>query len=97
MLTLQLSEQATEDLTVIADFTLAEFGEYQAYTYYQQLLKVFDLLCMQPLLGKDCSNIRSGVRRLVHRSHGIYYRVNGDALLILRILSHWQDPLTKLQ
>lgn len=97
MLTLQLSAQSEADLTVIADFTLAEFGEYQAYIYYQQLLKMFDLLCTQPLLGKDCNDIRTGVRRIVHRSHCIYYRVTGDTLLILRILSRWQDPLAKLR
>lgn len=96
MLTLTLSVHAAADLESIADFTLAEFGEEQAYIYYQQLQVVFELLRVQPLLGKDYNDIKAGVRRLVHRSHCIYYQVREDSLFILRVLSRWQDPLTKL-
>lgn len=47
-------------------------------------------------LFRAVEDIREGYRRSVYRSHSIYYRVEGDYVEVMRILSK-QDTKTLLQ
>lgn len=51
----------------------------------------FERLRTHPLAGRSADSVSSGLRRLVHRSHRIFYRVNDDRVVIVRVLHHSQD------
>ncbi|MGI9305106.1 MAG: type II toxin-antitoxin system RelE/ParE family toxin [Gammaproteobacteria bacterium] len=87
---------AEADLDEIADYTIEKFGLEQARVYKDGLKRAFQLLAENPLIGSDQGHIRPNVRRFVHKSHAIYYRLDGDDVLILRILGPGQDPLRQL-
>jgi len=48
------------------------------------------------MAGSDQSGIHPRLRRIVHQSHAIYYRVDQDEITIARILGPGQDPLEAL-
>jgi hypothetical protein len=48
-------------------------------------------------IGNDQSPIKNNIRRHVHEFHSIYYRVDEDEILILRILGPGEDPLHQLK
>ncbi|MGI9302301.1 MAG: type II toxin-antitoxin system RelE/ParE family toxin [Gammaproteobacteria bacterium] len=91
-----LLDSAEVDLNEIADYTIENFGIEQARVYKDGLTRAFQLLAENPLIGSDQGHIRSNVRRFVHKSHAIYYRLDGDDVLVLRILGPGQDPLHQL-
>ena len=46
----------------------------------------FEQLAEQPCMYQAIDYIRPGYRRSVYGSHAIYYRIDGDGVLIVRIL-----------
>lgn len=87
----RLRQEALDDLDGIATYTLESFGAAQAARYKENFLKALDLLAVFPLLGPE-TGIRPGLRRHVHASHAIYYRVDGEDIVIIRILGPGMDP-----
>lgn len=87
-----LSNAADNDLDSIATFSLEAFGPAQAARHINGLLRALDLLVVFPLMGVEQSEIRPELRRFVHGTHAIYYRVNDRDILVSRILSEGQDP-----
>lgn len=89
----QLTRSAERDLRNIALYTIQQFGVRQAQIYRDGLLKAFQMLAEFPHIGSDQGQIKANVRRHVHASHSIYYRVEQKKIVILRILSPGEDPL----
>ncbi|WP_161990593.1 type II toxin-antitoxin system RelE/ParE family toxin [Candidatus Methylobacter oryzae] len=92
----RLSKLADKDLGNIACYTIQRFGIRQASLYRDGLFKAFEMISDFPLIGSDQSQIKKDIRRHVHESHSIYYRVDVDEILILRILGPGEDPLQQL-
>ena len=92
----ELSEEASDDVTSILEYTVDEFGRNQARVYLDSLIETFEILASRPNLGTDCSHFLRGARRFNHRSHVIYYRARDQDLLILRVLGRDQDPVRHL-
>jgi toxin ParE1/3/4 len=92
----RLSKHAEKDLGAIASYTLQNFGITQARLYRDGLFKVFEMLSDFPLIGSDQSHIKQNVRRHVYESHSIYYRVDTNRIIILRILGPGEDPFRHL-
>jgi toxin ParE1/3/4 len=65
----------------------------QARLYRDGLLKTIDMICEFPMIGSGQHDIKKNVRRQVYESHSIYYRVDSNAIFILRILGPGEDPL----
>lgn len=84
----KLSPKAEDDLYRIWLFGLMQFGEAQADHYYTELLKQFTHIAQSPLQYPSADKIRQGYRRSVHGSHSIYYRIQTDAIEIMRIIGH---------
>lgn len=92
----RFSEGAAHDFDQIYDFGIDEFGLDQA-TKYQNLLKQrFSELADTPLLYPAVEHIREGYRRSVCGVHSIYYRIEGQGVVIVRILGR-QDPKKALK
>lgn len=91
-----LRAEAAADLDSIATFSLQNFGPTQAKRFRESFLKVFDLLVVFPHLGAPYPD-RSDLRRHVHEAHAIYYRVDGEEIVVSRILGPGQDPTREFE
>ena len=91
MADLRLSRRAAGDLAEIADYTIAEFGIDQARRYRDQLRACFQSLLANPQLGRSAEEVAPGLRRIRQQAHVVFYRVERDGLLIVRVLHHSMD------
>ncbi|MEH6717181.1 type II toxin-antitoxin system RelE/ParE family toxin [Parasphingorhabdus flavimaris] len=91
MADLRLSRRAASDLAEIADYTIAEFGIDQARRYRDQLQACFRSLLANPQLGRSAEAVAPGLRRIRQQAHVVFYRVEREGLLIVRVLHHSMD------
>jgi len=83
---------ADQDFENIFEFGIDTFGLDQALSYQNGMKERFDKLAEQPQLYPAVDHIRAGYRRSVYGSHSIYYRIDGQGVVIARILG--QQDLT---
>lgn len=88
----RLSELAQLDLFDIADYTFETWGEEQTYRYIDDLEACFRRLARSPGIGRSGEDIRPGYRRLEHQKHVIFYRIDGEGVLIIRVLHQRMLP-----
>ena len=62
------------------------FGLRQADAYFDGIVNRFQKIADQPELYPAIDQIRQGYRRSVYKSHSIYYHINLDDIVIVRIL-----------
>jgi toxin ParE1/3/4 len=84
--TLLLSRSAKADLLSIGAYTLETWGRTQAERYLDGLERCAKLLAGNPSLGRPCEWIRPGLNRFEKGRHVLFYRRQGDGILISRIL-----------
>ena len=87
-----LSPAAEEGLLDISAYTLRTWGERQADRYLSELENCCRKLAANPLMGRPCDDISSGLRRIEQGSHVIFYRQKSDGILISRILHRSMLP-----
>ena len=92
MQSVQLSLAALKDLAGIDEYSVREWGEAQADRYLNQLQACFLRLAKNPLLGRECSPIRPGLRRIEQGKHVIFYRRTEDGISVSRILHRGMEP-----
>ena len=95
-LRLEVSELATDDLRSIQAYTLDHWGPVQATAYEESLHGVLEMLLARPGLGRARDDIRSGLQSYPVASHVILYRIDGDTLMVLRILHQRMDVVHAL-
>ncbi|MDX1451641.1 MAG: type II toxin-antitoxin system RelE/ParE family toxin [Oleiphilaceae bacterium] len=83
----QLSLSAKEDLRRIYSYGYRHFGEEQADKYYFGFFSTFEKISSNPFLYQSVDHIRAGYRRCPYGSDSIYYRINGNTIEIMAILS----------
>ena len=89
--------QAAEwDIEGIALYGLQQFGLRKAQEYHDGLEAKFNAIAQNPQLYQAVEHIRPGYRHCVYREHTIYYRVDAEGVLIVRILRS-QDPFAELE
>jgi len=86
----RLSDRADADLEDILYFGAVRFGRVQAIRYLEDLRATFARIASNPLAFQSVNDLRSGYRRAVYQSHSIYYRVEQDGVLIVRVLGQQQ-------
>ena len=89
----RLSIEAERDIDSTYEYTILNFGPDQARTYLYELEQRFSDLVTNPLLWQAVDHIWPGYRRSVYKKHSIYYRLEDDAVLIIRILGR-ENPET---
>jgi len=62
------------------------FGLRQADAYFDGIVNRFQKIADQPELYPAIDQIRQGYHRSVYKSHSIYYHINLDDIVIVRIL-----------
>ncbi len=85
-----------EDVREIYLYTSGAFGVEQAVAYHVALQQTFDLIANNPEIGRARPEIDTLTRSFVCQSHTVYYQIEVDFVLILRILHGRQDPIRHL-
>ncbi|MDE2444838.1 MAG: type II toxin-antitoxin system RelE/ParE family toxin [Alphaproteobacteria bacterium] len=88
---LRLSPRARADLDGIWTYSVQTWNLDQCEAYLRSLDGTMKLLCEQPALGTDISDIRGGYRKFPTGSHLLIYKFNSDHLEIIRILHKSSD------
>ena len=91
-----LTNKAIADLKDIGRYTQEKWGREQRNLYLRMLDASFQQLAANPLVGKDCSDIRDGYRKCNAGSHVIFYHQSGKTIEIVRILHGRMDCETRL-
>jgi toxin ParE1/3/4 len=86
---LELSEEADADLDELLEYGIRNFGLEVGREYYFSFDKAFTVLRKTSEAGQVDEEI--GLRRWHHRSHRIFYHVDGEEVLIVRIIHHSRD------
>ncbi len=89
----KLSEDAYKKLAEIYEYSLLSFGEAKAEEYYLSIHRTFELLAVQPTLGRKFHEFH----RHEHGYHVFFYKATDYGILILHILHQNEDVITKIQ
>ncbi len=87
------SQRARQDLLNITTYTIETWGIAQAIRYLDSLESACERLSLTPNIGRDCSRLAFGLRRLEHGKHVIFYTLKVTSLRVERILHQSQLPL----
>ena len=87
----ELSVDASNDVSNIADFTVAKFGIIQSRHYKEQLKACLKVLAENPKMGRDASEFSANLRYFPFKAHTIFYKPTQNGIFIIRILGKNQD------
>ena len=88
---LRKSRLAETDLAAIADFGVDNFGAERALAYINAIESRCLELLLHPELGRAERDLRPDIRSMSAGSHRIYYSVEGDELVVRRVLHKAMD------
>lgn len=91
MAEVRLRAAAEADLADILDHGIEQFGKDVAHAYLRSFERAFDLLRRHPQAGTLHGDVLPPVRSLSHRSHRIFYDIDGETVWIVRVLHHAMD------
>ena len=83
---LRYTAEARRDLRAILRYSLRTWGERQRDVYAQRLADAADDLTGFPNLGSSRDDLAPGLRGHPVGEHVIFYRVDDQAVVIIRIL-----------
>lgn len=87
----RLTAKAEADLQSVFRRSWIEYGERKAVEYVSGIEKRFELLALQPELGRRIDRVRKGYRRFEYGRHVIFYRRQAEGIEIVRILHDRMD------
>lgn len=87
-----LSRAARSDLDGVLLYSVEAFGYEVAAKYLADLHQAIVRLIDFPKLGSPAVELKRGTRCLPCRQHRIFYRIEGETILIARILHQAMDP-----
>lgn len=91
MADLRLTPAALGDLEDIWRYTAQQWGEAQAAHYLDVLNDAFVALAQSPRSAPQCEHIRPGYRRQTVERHAVYFRVDADVVIVVRVLHERMD------
>jgi toxin ParE1/3/4 len=92
MLSYTLTQLATDDLVSITTYTRRTWGDEQASSYYDQIIAQLELIAETPFAAASCDRIKTGYRRKQVGMHMVYFYIDGDRIVVARILHGHMDP-----
>jgi toxin ParE1/3/4 len=87
----KLSRKAQSDLSDIWDYTARHWGLEQASRYVRSIATACDDIAAQRIAGRAADEVRAGYRKWPVGSHVIFYRTDGQTLVVIRILHKRMD------
>lgn len=88
---LRKSRLAEADLAAIADFGVESFGAERALAYIDVIERCCRELLEYPHLGRAERTLHSNLRSLSCGSHRLYYSIEGEVLVVRRVLHKAMD------
>lgn len=88
----RFSRRAEADLLSIGAYTLRTWGAEQTIRYINDLEACCSMLADNPKLGRQCDDVRPGLRRMERGRHVVFYREDSGGILISRILHQRMLP-----
>lgn len=92
MLLARYSRRTETDLLDIGAYTLETWGASQTVRYLNELEACCQQLADVPSLGRECDEIRAGLRRFEHGRHVVFYRQETGGIFVTRILHQRMLP-----
>lgn len=87
----RLTPAALGDLESIWRYTEQQWGVAQAAHYIDLLNDAFEAIAQSPRAAPSCKHIRPGYRRHGVERHAVYYRLEGDMVIVVRVLHERMD------
>ncbi len=87
----RISESADRDVGNIYLQGIERFGLAQADRYFDDFHAAFDRLATYPTLGRLRHEVSPAVRMLPFRAHLIFYDIEDDGILIVRVRHGFED------
>lgn len=88
----RFSRRAEADLLNIAAYALRTWGESRTIRYLDDLEACCQMLADNPAAGRPCDDVRSGLHRIEHGRHVLFYRQDAGGILVSRILHQRMLP-----
>ena len=82
----KFSRRARADLRGIWSYTIEHWGKGQAEAYLALIEGAVDAIVDNPELGRPCNEVRQGYRKHLVGSHVLFYRIEGKAIFVIRVL-----------
>jgi toxin ParE1/3/4 len=92
-----LSAKAATDLEGIYEYTIREFGLEKARTYLLGPHKRFEMLAVQPELGRSAAELAPDLRRSEYQHHVAFYVPRAGGVRIVRVLHESMDVKRHLE
>jgi len=86
-----ISRSARADLKAIARYSEREWGDVRAKSYLAAFGTRFAMLSRRPKLGAPRDDISEGYRALAVGRHLVFYKIDGNRLLVIRVLHQRMD------
>jgi toxin ParE1/3/4 len=88
----RLSKRAYADIVGIGAYTIERFGIDQAQRYRDQLERAFQVLADNTTRGRNADDVGPGLKRWNYQSHVVFFRVERQGIVIVRVLHQAMDP-----
>lgn len=82
----RISETALRDLQEIKNYGSKNFGHKNAINYIKEIRNKIRLISRLPLIYQELDHIRPNYRRAIHKSHSIYFKIENEQVLIMRVI-----------
>ncbi len=92
MARVRVSVGAEQDLDRIATYTASSWGWKQTSDYLAKVEDSFELIGRSPSIGRSCDSVRTGLRRLEVGKHVVFYLIEPEDVLIVRVLHQQMLP-----
>ncbi|WP_337879952.1 type II toxin-antitoxin system RelE/ParE family toxin [Rheinheimera sp.] len=89
---LVLAPAAKADLKEFYLYGLRQWGQKQSESYLQQIKNQLWTITLQPLIGRERTELLANIRSLPVESHTLFYRITFNRIEIIRVLHRRQDP-----
>jgi toxin ParE1/3/4 len=94
---IRFSPAARSDLATIDEYSAEQFGDDVADAYARGFMETFELLARHPYAGALRPELGDDIRCQLHRRHRVFYRVDREIVVILRIVHHAMDERSILK
>jgi toxin ParE1/3/4 len=88
---LEITLKAKRDVAALQEFGNANFGFSHTRKYLVELTQTFKNIRVRPEIARLREEYDGQIRIHNFRGHVIFYRVEGDTVKILRVLSRFQN------
>ena len=70
---------------------MKRWGEQQAEIYLRLIKAAVDAVATDPKVGRNCDDVRPGLRRYQVGSHVLFYRISATTVVVARVLHQRMD------